>query len=439
MQRTSARLSGFHPVLTQSNKIHRSETAPMNPYLDALHPYPFERLAALKAGIEPPAGHAPVALSIGEPKHAPPEFIVALLTDPARITRDLALYPTTRGSDALREAVARWIGRRFGASVDPAREILPVAGTREALFSFAQAVLSGKPDALAILPNPFYQIYEGAVLLRGAEPWFVNCTRETGYQPDYRSIPESVWQRCELLYLCSPGNPTGTTLNLDTLIWLVEQAERHDFIIAADECYSEIYLDEGQPPAGLLEACARSGRTNFNRCVVFHSLSKRSNVPGLRSGFVAGDARILDRYFLYRTYEGCALPNHIQAASAAAWEDETHVMANRAAYREKFDAVEPILGRVFPVTRPEGGFYHWLPVGTDDQTFTQALFAARNITVLPGTFLGRTAHGCSPGTGHVRIAWVAPLNDCVAAAHAIADWAGTTAANDIRRFEEARQ
>ena len=408
----------------------------MNPHIDALHPYPFERLAALKAGIAPPADHAPVALSIGEPKHAPPAFIVSMLTDTARITRDLSLYPTTRGSDALRGAIAQWIDRRFGARVDPATQVLPVAGTREALFSFAQAVLSGRSDAVAILPNPFYQIYEGAVLLRGAEPWFVNCTPDNGYQPDYRSIPDHVWERCELLYLCSPGNPTGTNLDLDTLTWLVEQAERHDFVIAADECYSEIYLEEGQSPPGLLQACARSGRTRFERCVVFHSLSKRSNVPGLRSGFVAGDAAILERYFMYRTYEGCALPNHVQAASAAAWEDETHVIANRAAYRAKFDAVEPILRRAFNVTRPDGGFYHWLSVDADDETFTQALFAARNITVLPGTFLGRSAHGTNPGNGHVRIAWVAPLADCVAAANAMADWAATTAADDIRRFKE---
>ena len=408
----------------------------MNPHIDALHPYPFERLAALKAGIAPPADHAPVALSIGEPKHAPPAFIVSMLTDTARITRDLSLYPTTRGSDALRGAIAQWIDRRFGARVDPATQVLPVAGTREALFSFAQAVLSGRSDAVAILPNPFYQIYEGAVLLRGAEPWFVNCTPDNGYQPDYRSIPDHVWERCELLYLCSPGNPTGTNLDLDTLTWLVEQAERHDFVIAADECYSEIYLEEGKSPPGLLQACARSGRTRFERCVVFHSLSKRSNVPGLRSGFVAGDAAILERYFMYRTYEGCALPNHVQSASAAAWEDETHVIANRAAYRAKFDAVEPILRRAFNVTRPDGGFYHWLSVDADDEAFTQALYAARNITVLPGTFLGRSAHGTNPGNGHVRIAWVAPLADCVAAANAMADWAATTAADDIRRFKE---
>jgi N-succinyldiaminopimelate aminotransferase len=366
-------------------------------------------------------------LSIGEPKHAPPEFVIDILADRARLVRDLAIYPTTRGSDALREAIAGWIQRRFAASLDPATQILPVAGTREALFSFAQAVLSGRPGAVAVLPNPFYQIYEGAVLLRGAEPWFVNCAAENDYRPDYRSVPESVWERCELLYLCSPGNPTGTTLDRDTLVWLIEMAERHDFVIAADECYSEIYLDETTPPAGLLEAAAASGRTDFRHCVVFHSLSKRSNLPGLRSGFVAGDARVLAGYFDYRTYEGCALPSHVQAASTAAWQDEAHVIANRAAYRAKFVAVEPILASVFDVRRPEGGFYHWLPTPGDDQAFARALFADRNITVLPGTYLGRDAHGGNPGCHHVRVAWVAPLDQCVAAAHAMADWASAKA------------
>jgi N-succinyldiaminopimelate aminotransferase len=394
----------------------------MNPHLAALQPYPFERLNALKAGAVPDPAWPPVMLSIGEPKHAPPPFVIDILADRARLARDLAIYPTTRGSEALRESIAAWIGRRFRASVDPATQILPVAGTREALFSFAQAVLSGRPDAVAILPNPFYQIYEGAALLRGASPWFVNCRAEDGYRPDYRAIPESVWQRCELLYLCSPGNPTGTTLDLETLLWLIGQAERHDFVIAADECYSEIYLDESRPPVGLLEAAAASGRTDFRNCVVFHSLSKRSNLPGLRSGFVAGDACVLAEYFNYRTYEGCALPNHVQEASTAAWRDEAHVVANRAAYRAKFDAVEPILAPVLGIQRPEGGFYHWIATPCDDQRFARALFVERNITVLPGSYLGREAHGVNPGSNHVRVAWVAPLEQCVAAARAIAEW-----------------
>jgi N-succinyldiaminopimelate aminotransferase len=394
----------------------------MNPHLAALQPYPFERLAALKAGITPEGNWPPVMLSIGEPKHAPPDFVLELLADQARLARDLATYPLTRGSDALRESIAGWIARRFRAAVDPATEILPVAGTREALFSFGQAVLSGTPGAVAILPNPFYQIYEGAVLLRGTQPWFVNTPADTGYRPDYRAIPESVWRRCELLFLCSPGNPTGTTLDRATLVWLLEQSDRYGFVIAADECYSEIYFDEAQPPLGLLEAAAASGRTDFRNCVVFHSLSKRSNLPGLRSGFVAGDARVLADYFKYRTYEGCALPAHVQEASAAAWRDEHHVVLNRAAYRAKFDAVEPILAPVLEILRPDGGFYHWIPTHGDDQQFARNLFAARNITVLPGSYLARDAHGVNPGRNHVRVAWVAPLADCVQAAHALADW-----------------
>ncbi len=394
----------------------------MNPFLARLQDYPFERLNALKAGIVPPPDRPPVMLSIGEPKHPPPEFVVRALSDPAALTRDLAGYPATRGSAELREAIAGWIARRFHAQVNPESEVLPVAGTREALFSFGQAALSGRTDSLAVLPNPFYQIYEGAVLLRGAEPYFVNCTAETGYRGDYRAVPESVWRRCELLYLCSPGNPTGASLDLATFTWLLEQADRYDFLIASDECYSEIYFDEASPPAGLLQAAAAAGRDDFRRCVVFHSLSKRSNLPGLRSGFVAGDARVLADYYKYRTYEGCALPNHVQHASTLAWRDETHVIANRAAYRRKFAAVTPILAPVLEFPAPEGGFYHWITTPGNDQAFARALYAERNITVLPGTYLARPAHGRNPGEHHARIAWVAPEPDCIAAARAIAEW-----------------
>lgn len=397
----------------------------MNPFLARLQDYPFERLNALKDGIAPPAGHPAVMLSIGEPKHAPPEFVVRLLTDTTAVTRDLAGYPATRGSVELREAIAGWIARRFRADVNPDTQILPVAGTREALFSFGQAVLSGTPGSIAMLPNPFYQIYEGAVLLRGAEPYFVNCTADNGYRPDYRAVPESVWKRCELAYLCSPGNPTGTSLDLATLQWLIEQAERYDFVLASDECYSEIYHDESTPPVGLLQAAAAAGRDDFARCVVFHSLSKRSNLPGLRSGFVAGDARVLADYYRYRTYEGCALPNHVQRSSAAAWDDEAHVVANRATYRRKFAAVEPILEGALAFSSPEGGFYHWITTPGDDQTFARRLYAERNITVLPGTYLARTAHGVNPGENHARVAWVAPEADCIAAARTMAAWAAT--------------
>ncbi len=394
----------------------------MNPYIERLLPYPFERLNALKTGVTPDHAYPAVMLSIGEPKHPPPDFVVSLLTDADRLRADLATYPATRGGDVLREAIAAWLQRRFEAVTDPATQILPVSGTREALFSFAQAVLSGRPGAVAVLPNPFYQTYEGAALLRGADIHFVNCGPETDYQPDYRAVPAAVWKRCELLYLCSPGNPTGRTLPLSELTWLLEQADRYDFIIAADECYSEIFPDEAAPPAGLLEAAGRSGRDAHQRCVVFHSLSKRSNLPGLRSGFVAGDAHVLADYFKYRTYHGCAMPVHVQAASAAAWNDEEHVLANRAEYRRKFVSVTSILEAVLPVKTPEGGFYHWVATPEDDQTFARDLFAERNITVLPGSFLGREAQGRNPGRNHVRIAWVAPAEQCVAAAERIAGW-----------------
>ncbi|MFW6094328.1 MAG: succinyldiaminopimelate transaminase [Pseudomonadota bacterium] len=394
----------------------------MNPSLRQLQPYPFQRLDALKAGIEPPPAYPPVLLSIGEPKHPPPELVIDLLSEQDGLRRDLAAYPATRGSAELRDAIAAWLRFRFAVNADPERHVLPVAGTREALFSFGQAVLSGTPDAVAILPNPFYQIYEGAVLLRGAAPYFVDCHADTGFVPDYDAVPDAVWDRCELLYLCSPGNPTGTTLDRATLVRLVELAHHHDFVIAADECYSELYFDDAAPPVGLLEAAVDAGYPDFQRCVVFHSLSKRSNLPGLRSGFVAGDPDILAPYFQYRTYEGCALPEHVQRASAAAWRDEDHVRENRAAYRRKFRAVTPILAPVLDFHAPRGGFYHWIRTPKDDEVFARDLFAARNITVLPGTYLGREAGGPNPGKGYVRVAWVAPEADCIAAARTIAEW-----------------
>jgi N-succinyldiaminopimelate aminotransferase len=395
----------------------------LNPRLDQLSPYPFERLNALKAGVTGNPDHPHVALSIGEPRHAPPAFILEALTDPDALRRDLAIYPATRGSDELRTAIGAWLQRRFGATLDPASQILPVAGTREALFSFGQAVLGRRSDALGVLPNPFYQIYEGAVLLGGATPYFVNTGPDTGFLPDYRSVPESVWARCELLYVCSPGNPTGRCLDRETLAWLLDQADRHDFVIAADECYSEIYPEEGRPPLGLLQVAADTGRAGFERCIVFHSLSKRSNLPGLRSGFVAGDAAVLAPYYQYRTYEGCALGAHVQRVSTLAWKDEAHVVENRALYRAKFEAVTPILTQAFEFTSPEGAFYHWLEVGGDDEAFARGLFEAQHITVLPGSYLSRSAHGSNPGAGYVRVAWVAPLEDCVDAARRLAGWA----------------
>lgn len=394
----------------------------MNPHLAALQLYPFQRLAQLKQGLTGNPKHEHVALSIGEPKHPAPEFIVRALASDTAIKHSLGTYPTTLGSIELRSSIARWLARRFDANVDPATQILPVAGTREALFSFGQAVLSGKPDALAVVPNPFYQIYEGAALLRGAQLCFANCTEATNYQPDFDSITNKQWQQTELVYLCSPGNPTGRTLPMDQLQALINLAERWDFIIAADECYSEIYPDENTPPVGLLEACTAMGNSTFARCVVFHSLSKRSNLPGLRSGFVAGDAKILAEYFAYRTYEGCALPALTQQVSCLAWDDEAHVLTNRAAYREKFAAVLPILQRGFEVPVSDGGFYCWLPLPGDDQAYAARLFEREHITVLPGSFLGRhSPTQGNPGTNHIRVAWVAPLDQCIDAAQRLLD------------------
>ncbi len=388
----------------------------MNPDLSPLHPYPFEKLAHLKAGITPPPGTRPVVMSIGEPKHAAPSFIAEEICSHLH---GLSSYPTTRGVPALRQAIADWLVRRFNLqpdSLDIERHILPVNGTREALFAFSQCVIDRRRDALVLMPNPFYQIYEGAALLAGAQPWFLNTTGATGMLPDFDAVPAAVWDQCQLIYLCSPGNPTGAVLAAATLEKLIGLADRHDFIIASDECYSELYLDEDKPPTGLLEAAAHMGRDDYRRCVVFHSLSKRSSVPGMRSGFVAGDAQIIDKFHLYRTYHGCAMPPFTQAASIKAWRDEQHVRENRKLYREKFDAVIGCLAEVTHVDRPAGGFYLWLQTPIDDQIFARELYARHNITVLPGSFLSRTAHGINPGLGYVRIALVAPFEECMEAA-----------------------
>ena len=394
----------------------------MNTNIDFLQPYPLERMNALKADVSGNPDYPHVALSIGEPKHPPPEEVVALLSQPQSLAADLGTYPATRGSDQLRSTIADWLARRFAAQFRPGDQILPVSGTREALFSFAQAVLSGKSDSLVLLPNPFYQIYEGAALLGGASPMFLNTTAANGYQPDFRAVPESVWRRCELLYVCSPGNPTGRLLPAEDMRWLLETAREFDFIIAADECYSELYLNEAQPPAGFAEVAASQGDSEYQQLVVFHSLSKRSNLPGLRSGFVAGDASILGRYFKYRTYQGCALPAHVQRASALAWSDEAHVRANRQLYRDKFSRITPLLSQVFSVTDPEGGFYHWIDVGEDDQQFALSAFRDINITVLPGSFISREADGINPGAGHIRVAWVAQSDQCLEAANRLVQW-----------------
>ncbi len=393
----------------------------MNPDLGLLQPYPFEKLAQLKQGIIPPSSLHAINLSIGEPQHDTPHLVVKTMT--ATLGTTLAKYPTTLGSEALRQSIAQWLKQRFKLpenSLDPAQHILPVNGTREALFAFAQAVINRQAvDPLVLIPNPFYQIYEGATWLAGAKPWFINCSADTDWQPDFSTVPAAVWARCQLLYLCSPNNPSGTLLDQTAWQNLLAYADEYDFIIAADECYSEIYADENHPPIGLLQACIAAGRSDFNRCVVFHSLSKRSNVPGLRSGFVAGDANIIRQFLLYRTYHGCAMSLAVQAASMAAWQDEQHVQANRVLYRQKFDAVLEILSPVISVARPPASFYLWPVTPIADDQFAQALFAQQHVTVLPGQFLSRLAHGINPGQNRIRMALVAPLADCITAAQRI--------------------
>ncbi len=390
----------------------------MNPELDLLQPYPFERLRALFADLEPPAAPA-INLGIGEPQHAAPEFVLQVL---AQELPGLARYPATRGIPELRNAMASWLATRFGLpGVDPEREILPVAGTREGLFAIAQAVIDRSRDPLVLCPNPFYQIYEGAALLAGAEIEFLDCREESGFIPDYASVPAETWQRCQLLYLCNPGNPSGAITPLVTLKQLVALAREHDFVIVSDECYSEIYSDETTPPPGLLQACVEAGLPGYDHCLVFHSLSKRSNLPGLRSGFVAGDARLVDGFLRYRTYHGCAMPLHHQQASVAAWSDEEHVRENRALYRQKFDAVCERLGDALDLTRPPAGFYLWPKTPIADTEFARRLYAAHHLTVLPGRFLGRDTAAGNPGESRVRLALVPPLEDCLRAADCLRD------------------
>lgn len=391
----------------------------MNPALTRLQPYPFEKLRALLAGIQPPADKSPIALSIGEPKHPAPEFVAQALI---QHLDQLSVYPTTLGLPALRDSMARWCERRFflgHEALDSSRNILPVNGTREALFSFTQAIIDPTPDALVISPNPFYQIYEGAAVLAGATPHYLPCLEEHGFNPDFEAVPAEVWQQCQILFICSPGNPTGALIPLPTLKRLIELSDQYQFVIAADECYSELYFDEDNPPPGLLTACIELGHTDFRNCVIFHSLSKRSNLPGLRSGFVAGDAKLLKNYLLYRTYHGCAMPVQTQLASVAAWSDEAHVRANREQYREKFAAVMQILAPVLPVQKPDGGFYLWLKTPIEDTHFARDLFAQEHITVVPGSYLSREVAGLNPGRNRVRLALVAPLAECIEAAQRI--------------------
>ena len=385
----------------------------MNPYIQDLLPYPFERLAKLKENISPNSDYPHTSLALGEPKHPSPDFIVDLFRDESAVISGLGAYPATRGEDQLREVIATWHRSRYKVQLNPDLEILPVSGTREALFSFGQAVLSGCTDKYTLLPNPFYQIYEGAAFLRGSQPYYVPSTK----RPEFELVPDHIWERTDLLFVCNPGNPSGYVMSEHELRWLIEHAQKYDFVLAADECYSEIYLDEDQPPMGLLEAASSLGLNDFHNCVTFNSLSKRSNCPGLRSGFVAGDPQILKYYYEYRTYHGCAMPLFSQQVSTKAWSDEQHVTENRARYREKFETTYPMVTSAFgnDVELPGGGFYYWLDVGYDDEKFAAELFSSENITVLPGSYVSRQVNNNNPGSNHVRIALVAPLDDCVPA------------------------
>jgi len=394
----------------------------VNGRLELLAAYPFERLARLKSGITPKADLPHIAMSIGEPKHAPPPFVIEALR---RELSKLDSYPVTAGLPETRASIARWLGRRFKVPVSPDTMVLPVNGTREALFSFVQAMVSADSSRLhggrpvVAMPNPFYQIYEGAALLAGAEPVFLNTTAGNRFQPDLDAIPDDIWKRCEILFLCSPGNPTGAVLSLEFLRHALKLADRHDFIVASDECYAELYRDEGNPPPSLLQAAQANGHDSFQRCMVFHSLSKRSSVPGLRSGFVAGDPALIKPYLLYRTYHGCAMPVPTQLASIAAWDDDAHAAANRMLYREKYARVLPVLAPVLDVVEPDGAFYLWADVQRDDETFTRDLYATQNLTILPGSYLARETRAGNPGRQRVRISLVAPVEECVIAAQRI--------------------
>jgi N-succinyldiaminopimelate aminotransferase len=391
----------------------------MNPALERLQAYPFERLARLLSGSTPPPELRHIGMSIGEPKHAPPALALAALR--AHL-EDLGSYPATRGLPALRTALAAALGARClpsGGRLDPDSMVLPVNGTREALFAFVQAAVDPTaPGPLVAMPNPCYQIYEGAAILAGAEPYYLNTTAANRFLPDLDAVPESVWRRCQVLFLCSPGNPTGAVLPLAYLKHALALAGRHDFLIAADECYADLHLD-AQPPPSLLQAAQETGRDRFQRCVVFHSLSKRSSLPGLRSGAVAGDPELMRRFLLYRTYHGCAMPVPTQLASIAAWSDSAHVAANRRLYQEKFERVLPILEPVLKVARPDGAFYLWPEVAGDDVEFTRALHRQQNLTILPGSYMARDTAAGNPGRGRVRISLVAGVDECVEAAERI--------------------
>ena len=392
----------------------------MNPLLSLLQPYPFERLRQLFAGVTPSAAHRAISLGIGEPRHATPPFIQEAL---AANLAGLASYPSTAGDPSLREACAGWMQRRYRIPVDPATQVLPVNGSREALFAFAQTVVDPiRAGATVVCPNPFYQIYEGATLLAGATPYYAPSDPARNFAVDWDSVPEEVWQRTQLLFVCSPGNPTGAVMPLPEWEKLFALSDRYGFVIASDECYSEIYFRD-EPPLGGMEAAAKLGRSDYRNLIAFTSLSKRSNVPGLRSGFVAGDAALIKAFLLYRTYHGSAMGPAVQAASVAAWNDEVHVEENRALYRQKFAQVTPMLAEVMDVRLPDAGFYLWAKVpdalGMSDAEFAQALLAQYNVTVLPGSYLARDSGGANPGAQRLRMALVAETAECAEAASRI--------------------
>jgi N-succinyldiaminopimelate aminotransferase len=394
----------------------------VNPRLQSLQPYPFEKLRSLFEGVKPNPGLAHISLGIGEPRHPTPELIKRALSENLA---KLAAYPPTAGGDTLRQAIAEWLVRRYGLrAIDWKTEVLPVNGSREALFAFAQTVVDPRGDAVVVCPNPFYQIYEGAALLAGARPHYVNTTADRGFAADYASIPQDVWGRTQLLYVCSPGNPTGKVLSLAGWKEIFALADRHGFIVASDECYSEIYFDEAAPPLGALQAAAQLGR-GFERLVIFSSLSKRSNVPGMRSGFVAGDAAVLKAFLLYRTYHGSAMNPAVQEASVAAWNDEHHVRENRRKYAEKFARVAPTMQTALEVERPDAGFYLWARTPIEDTEFARRLYAEQHLTVLPGSFLARESNGVNPGTNYVRMALVAETGECLEAARRIVQFTKT--------------
>ena len=383
----------------------------MNPHLTKLHPYPFERLRQLFEDVAPAPGKKPIALHIGEPKHPTPPLIrQALIEGLGR----LANYPTTPGMLPLREAIAQWLARRHGIPLpDPATQILPVAGSREALFAFAQAVVTDSgPERAVVMPNPCYQIYEGGALLAGAEPCYLNSLPDRGFEPEYAELPESVWRRTALLFACSPDNPTGRVMGLDDWKTLFELSDRYGFVVASDECYSEIYFDESRPPLGALAAARMLGRDDYRNLVVFGSLSKRSNVPGMRSGFVAGDARLIKSFLLYRTYHGTAMSDVVALASIAAWNDEAHVVANRALYAEKFRRLQPLVDAVLPCAPPDAAFYLWAKTPVPDRELARRLYVEQAVTVLPGSFIGRFANGVNPGENFIRIALVDNVDEC---------------------------